>query len=583
VNGTVWGIRDDEPRLSFTGPIWKDKLNFSESIIYVFSRQPVRGLAYPNNETKKEGANSFTDLDLVLSPRHLASVSLILFPLRRQYDNINSLLPETASADYAQSGYSLGANDRVLFKGGGILSTLVQLTQFDSYSHGQGSQDMLVTPNGYGGNWFNIWTRTSAQQEIQQSYQLAHKQWGGRHDIKVGGDLVHRSYTGVSRSNPVQVLRADGSLAEQVDFLPAGNLTTQDTEVAGFAQDHWAFNDHLALDYGLRFSSQTLGDPLALSPRAGLVYSPGRKGKTIFRGGVGVFYDRLPLLAGDFTENPTREVTQFSTAGAALGPPIIYHNFYERTEKNGQVVVPTGLSLGSTPYNTTWNVEFDQELRPNVIARVSYLSSRTFNQFTVNPEVLSPTNAVLLLSNLGATRYHELETTLRLRHSDKTDFNISYVNSLARGDLNTLSSVYVPYEQPVIRPNFFGTLSTNVPQRVVTWGRFKVPRKITLAPVVDVHSGFPYSELDELQNYVGSPNSLRFPTFFSLDAQVTKDFRVTYLPWLKKHILRGELRVFNLTNHGNFRDVYNNVASPYFGSLAGFLHRSYQLDLDIAY
>jgi hypothetical protein len=29
--------------------------------------------------------------------------------------------------------------------------------------------------------------------------------------------------------------------------------------------------------------------------------------------------------------------------------------------------------------------------------------------------------------------------------------------------------------------------------------------------------------------------------------------------------------------------VYNNVASPYFGGLAGFLHRSYELDLDIAY
>ncbi len=583
LNGHVLGIQDDEPRLSFTGPLWKDKLTFSESLTYIFSRQPVRGLPHPNNETKKQGVNSYTDFYMVFSPQHLTSINLIVFPLRRQYDNINSLVPQTASADYGQSGYSLGGNDRYLFKAGGILTTLVQLTQFDSYSHGQGPLDMLVTPNGYAGNFFNAWTRTSAQQEIQQSYQFAHKQWHGRHDVKVGGDLVHRSYTGISRSRPVELLRADGSLAEQIDFAPAGHLTTQDTEIGPFAEDHWAFNDHLALDYGLRLSGQTLGETAAVSPRSGLVYTPGKQGKTIFRAGVGVFYDRLPLLAGDFTQNPTREVTLFNPQGVVLGPPIVYQNFYERFKENGQVVVPSGEELGSTPYNTTWNVEFDQELRPGVIARLSYLSSRTFNQFTVNPEALSPTNAVLLLSNLGATRYHELETTLRVRHSEKADINISYVNSLARGDLNTLSSVYVPYEQPVIRPNFFGTLPTNVPQRVVTWGRFKIPQKITLSPIVDVHSGFPYSAIDELQNYVGPPNSLRFPTFFSLDVQGTKDFRVPYLPWLKNHTVRAEMRVFNVTNHGNFRDVYNNVASPYFGNFTGFLHRSYELSLDIVY
>jgi hypothetical protein len=583
LNWHVVGIQDDEPRLSFTGPLWKDKLSFSESMTYIFSDQPVRGLAYPNNETKRQGVNSYTDFYMVFSPQHIASFDVILFPMRRQYDNINSLTPQTASADYGQSGYALGGNDRYLFKGGSILTTLVQLTQFDSYSHGQGSENMLVTPNGYAGNFFNRWIRTSAQQEIQQNYEFAHKQWRGQHDVKVGVDFVHSSYTGSSQSHPVELLRADGSLAEQIDFAPAGNLTTQDTEIGTFAEDHWAFNDHLALDYGLRFSGQTLGDAHAFSPRAGLVYSPGKQGRTIFRAGMGVFYDRLPLLAGDFTQNPTREVTLFSPQGIALGPPTVYQNFYERIKKNGQVVVPTGEELGSTPFNTTWNMEFDQELTPGIIARVSYLSSRTFYQFTVNPEVLSSTDAVLLLSNRGATRYHELETTLRVRHSGKADFNISFVNSLARGDLNTLSSVYVPYEQPVIRPNFFGTLPTNVPERLVSWGRFRLPQKITLSPVIDLHSGFPYSAVDELQNYVGPPNSLRFPTFFSLDVQATKDFRVPYLPWLKHHTTRLEMRVFNLTNHGNFRDVYNNVTSPFYGNFAGFLHRSYQLSLDVVY
>jgi hypothetical protein len=581
-SGDLVGIQDDTPRLYFTGPLWKDKLTFSESFMYIFSRQPVRGLAWPNNETSRQGADSFTDFYSVFSARHLASFNVKLFPERRQFDNIDSLIPQTASADYGQSGYSLGANDHYLFTGGGILTTLVQFTQFDSYSHGQGSQDMLVTPNGWLGNFFNRWTRTSAQQQVQPSYQFARKEWHGRHAFKVGGDIVHRSYTGTSLSHPVQVLRTDGSLAEQIDFAPAGQLSTQDTELAGFVEDHWAFNDHLALDYGLRLSGQTLGETSAISPRLGLVLSPGQRGRTIFRAGGGVFYDRLPLLAGDFTQNPTREVTQFDTQGVPLGPPLVYRNFYEKFGKNG-TVVPTGEALGSTPYNVTWNAEFDQELRPNVIARISYLASHTQNEFAVDPEILSSSDAVLLLSNRGGSRYHELEVTLRVRPSEKANINISYVQSQARGDLNTLSSVYIPYEAPVIRPDYIATLPTNVPHRVVTWGRFKVPWRVTVSPLLDWHSGFPYSTFDVLENYVGAPDSLRFPAFLSLDMQVSKDSHVPLLPWVRHHTVRSSFRVFNLTNHLNFRDVYNNVTSPYFGDYAGIQHRFFGLGVDIVY
>jgi hypothetical protein len=577
------GIQDDSPRLYFSGPLMGDKFTFSEGFTYDYSSQSVRGLAWPNNQSRKEGWTSFSDFYYTFSPQHLTSVDVKLFPVRRQYDNIDSLIPQTASADYGQSGYSIGWHDHYVFQGGGILTTMAQFTDFDSYSHGQGSQDLLVTPTGWEGNFFNAWTRSSAQQEVQENYLFPRKQWLGKHDFKVGGDIVHRDYQGTSIYHPVQLRRADNSLAEEIDFGAVGQLATSDTELAGFAGDHWIFNDHISIDYGMRLSGQTLGEPAAVSPRAGIMYSPGRRGRTIFRGGAGVFYDRLPLLAGDFTQNATRQVTLFDASGVALGPPIVYTPYYEEFKDDGRKIVPSGATLGSTPYNITWNAEFDQEIRPDIIARVSFLSSRTHNEFTVDPEVLSPTTGWLLLSNLGASRYDEFEATVRVRPSDKVDFNISYVNSQARGDLNTMSSVYVPYERPVIQPDLFGTLPTNVPDRVVGWGRFKLPQRYIVSPLLDWHSGFPFSIYDDLQNYVGPPNSRRFPTFLSLDLQTSKDFRISFIPWLRKHTLRGSVRIFNLTNHGNYRDVYNTVTSPYFGSYAGFEHRFYDLSLDVVY
>jgi hypothetical protein len=187
------------------------------------------------------------------------------------------------------------------------------------------------------------------------------------------------------------------------------------------------------------------------------------------------------------------------------------------------------------------------------------------------------------MSNNGGSRYHEFESTVRLRPSDRADLNISYVHSLARGDLNALSQVFVPFEQPIIRPGVYADLPSNVPDRLVTWGRFKIPWKITASPVLDWHTGFPYSAVDQLQNYVGQPNGHRFPTLMAIDLKLSKDFRIPFLPWLRNHRIRGALAVYNLTNHTNPRDVYNNVTSPNFGHFVGLQHRMFDTDLDVIY
>ena len=57
-----------------------------------------------------------------------------------------------------------------------------------------------------------------------------------------------------------------------------------------------------------------------------------------------------------------------------------------------------------------------------------------------------------------------------------------------------------------------------------------MPWEITVSPVVDVHSGLPYSEVDTFQNYVGTPNAERFPTFFSLDLKVYREFELSSCP-----------------------------------------------------
>jgi hypothetical protein len=212
----------------------------------------------------------------------------------------------------------------------------------------------------------------------------------------------------------------------------------------------------------------------------------------------------------------------------------------------------------------------------NAVIRVSYIYSQTRDLFVVNPIPGVFGNAGLLgLFPTGQANYHEFEATLHFQPVHFADLNVSYIWSRARGDLNTVSNVFLPLEQPVILPNVSGILPSDVPHRVVSWGVIHLPWSLTVSPVVDVHTGFPYSDVDVLQNYAGPPNGRRFPTFFSLDAQAYRDFHL-HVPFLRRgsrHKVRVGLYSINLTNHGNFHDVYNNVSSPLFGEFTGFQRR----------
>jgi hypothetical protein len=85
-----------------------------------------------------------------------------------------------------------------------------------------------------------------------------------------------------------------------------------------------------------------------------------------------------------------------------------------------------------------------------------------------------------------------------------------------------------------------------------------------MAPVFEVRSGFPYSVVDENLNFVGPRNRAgRFPTFGSLDVQVTKSIKV---PMLHKTGQVG-IKLFNITGRDNPRDFQNNLSATDFRRL----------------
>ncbi|HMD07478.1 MAG TPA: carboxypeptidase regulatory-like domain-containing protein [Candidatus Acidoferrum sp.] len=574
-NGSMVGIAQATPGVDFGGPLIEGKLFFSEVFQYDMKKTTVRGLPWPDDITKKQGFNSFTTFEFVLSPKQIVTLTVNAFPLRQQRVGINALVPEPASNDLNQKGIATHLSDKYQLDSGAIFSVISQYTRFDSNAHGEGLDDMLITPQGWGGNFFNQWSRRGKQFQFLPSYQFAEKHWLGKHEIHVGVDLNYRSYSGVTTSHPIQLLEQDGTLDEEINFQPTGAQNTSDTAVAEFVQDHWILNSHWTVDAGARLSSETSGWSAAFAPRVAIAYSPNKDGKTVIRAGAGLFYSMLPLLAADFDVNPTRVVSLFNPTGQLIGPPVTYTNAYV----GGVNPLTTGIlpqGPGTTPRNFTWNLEADRELRRNVVLRVGYIDSHTTYLFVVNPFTGAPgENSFLGLTNSGSSHYREVESTVRFTVHQNNEVNASYIWSRTRGDLNNLSDATIPFLQPVIRPNVYGILPSDVPQRVVTWGVFSLPKKFTFSPILDVHSGYAYSNVDVLQNYVGTPNGQRFATYLSLDVKIYRVFQVPFLGAKsgKIHHIRLGFYSLNVTNHGNFNAVYNNVTAPNFGQFVGFLDR----------
>ncbi len=581
--GHIQGIQDFTPRVYFTGPLLKDKLNVSESFLYDIHKLFIEGLPWPRNLRKREGYSSFTDFQCILSPRHLLTVNARIFPMKERYANIDALIPQPASENYGQNGFAVGAKDRYLLTSGGVLTSTFEVTRFNTNAYGQGPEDMLVTPNGYGGNSFNKYTRRSDQEEMAVTYQLPKREWKGAHQIQAGVDYFRRAYAGSSDSHPVLVTDASSRVLERIDFSGKALLGDKDTELGGFVQDHWTINSHFSVDTGLRYVYETLGSHAAFAPRFGFAYSPGTSGRTVLHGGAGIFYGREPMLAADFTDNPTRTVSFFSPQGTLLGQPLVFANMYGVSGATAGSLVPTLRRPNSTPYDETWSVNLEQELHPGWLVRLSYLSSYGRSQFVVNPQALPGSQPAFLLSNTGRSHYQEFVSNLRIRPVEQADMNFSYVYARARGDLNTLAEIYVPFEHPVVQPDVYATLPSNMPHRFITWSEFHLPGAMTLSPVFDIHSGLPFSRLDAFQNYVGVPHTLRFPYFYSLDAKWTKEFHMSPLPWrfFKRHVFRAGFAVFDITGRLNPLNVYNNDASPYFGHFVAFQHRTFATYFDL--
>jgi TonB dependent receptor len=553
-DGSIMGTAAFTPRMTVSGPIVKDRVAFTESGEYRYERDPVDSLPPLQSYSRTESFNSYTQLDVNISPKQTATASFAIFPQHLDYYGLNTFTPQPSTPDLNERGYQAYVQHRYITDSNDLVTSQVSFRRFDAdlVPNSNGPYELLVETTD--GGFFNHQNRNTTRTEWEEIYRSHPHHFFGSHELDAGTDFAHSSYDGRQQFLPVRIIGVAGYPLEQIQFGPASTFSVDQNEVGWFVGDKWTISNRLTLNLGLRFDRDSVTDSVNTAPRAGFILALTADGKTLLKGGAGFFYDRVRLNIPAFPALPDRTVNELNPAGG-----IVSSTEYANIISNGL----------RNPRSEVWNLEVDRQVTSDFLIKFAYQQRNTVHDFYLNP-VASGATGVLALSDLGSDFYKEFQITGRYRVHRST-LNASYVRSRAYGDLNDFNQFFGNDPQSVIQPNQRGRLNFDAPNRFLAWEEIAAPWKLTFAPVLDTHTGFPYSTIDQSREFVGPRNQLRFPRFISTDLQVWREIR---LPLKDKHARVG-FGVFNIFNHPNYRDVQNDLASNRFGEFFNGISRSF--------
>ncbi len=549
--GFLTGIRAFEPRLSVRGPIRRDRVFLSQDMQFRYVTTPVKSL--PDEPViDLRSFDSFTRVDGVLSSRHTLGGGFIAFPREIRRLTMNTFRPVETTPDFNQSGWSTGAVDRFAIWPNLVVETTLSFRRFEIDVNTGNLLPMVYAPETQSGGYFNDQDRDVTSVQWVEALSLTRDFWHGEHVFKFGTDLQRSHYNGTSVSRPVEIRRLDGSLAERIEFGPPSSQLVSGTEFAVFAQDRWRLNSRVTFEFGLRLDRDGVVERVNWSPRAGAAVSVLPEGRGIIRGGFGKFVQRTPLNVDAFPSFERRTASRFGVDGLPLFPPITLVN-----RIHGDL---------RTPEARVGNIEWDQRFGRRLLLKLAFLGRRIAHEYIVSPD---PSAGELQLSSTGTSRYRELEVTGRYLASERRDVTLSYVWSKGTSDLNTYDQFYGNIRNPIVRANEHNLIPTDVRHRVLLRGTIGLPGEWDFVPVLELRSGFPWSAVNEFQDFVGPRSRAgRLPAVRTLDFSLAR-------PWkFKKWRFRAGIKAYNVFGDAAERDIQTNITSPFYGTAFNPVERS---------
>ncbi len=305
-------------------------------------------------------------------------------------------------------------------------------------------------------------------------------------------------------------IRAAGFGPTQFSISSGNPIADVDqVDLGVFVQDDWRMKPNFTLSLGLRYETQTnIHDWADIAPRLGFAYAPGSKGgkagKTVIRGGFGMFYDRIPesLTLATIRQNGIlqQQYTVFN--------PDFYPRIPSAVDLAGQQVGQTIRKFENdlrAPYIMQTAIGVERQLPKNTTVAVTYTRSHALHMLrsrnitapppgTVavrpQPGILNTLTSIYEYESNGRLNQNQMIVNLNSRINPKISIFTFYVLNKAKSDTDGAGSF--PANQ-YDTSSEYGRSSIDVRNRFVLGGSVIAPYGLRFSPFVIASSGTPFN------------------------------------------------------------------------------------------
>jgi hypothetical protein len=555
---TIKGVATFEPRLEASGPLVKDRLFLEQTAQYRYGSNDIP--SRPENELQtSQWFSSFTRVDANLTPKHSLIAMGGFFPSVNSMASLGTFVPPESTIDLHERVNHAAVTERALWRDTLVGESTVQVRGYRSDVMPQGPAPMELLPDTRAGNFYNVQRRTPTTFQWIDTLSGSASGPTGLHLFKVGIDILHSSYEGASASRPVLIRRQDGTLVRFLSFSGPTTQSVRSTDVALFAQDRVQPTTRWYVEYGGRLDRDGVLQQWNVTPRIGTAVLLDESGTQVLRGGVGLFYERTPSVAGAFGQFETDTEIRFAADGVTpTGLPVAF----------AHVVAPNL----DTARSRTVDVSYDYRWNPHWSLRLGALDRRGSHELIVDSTQQDRAGA-WTLSSEGRSRYREVSVGVHLTRSPRADLNLSYARSVGHSDTNNFASFFDTVMWPIIGQNAYAVASNDVPHRFFAKGYVMPTPRWMLLGVFDWRTGTPYSVVDEALDFVGTRNDRRMPNRARVELGLERRFFIKkWKPWIG-------IRAYNVFDAFLPVDVQANLGSPNFGTFYNSEYRQLRLQV----
>ena len=497
------------------------------------------------------GVGNLARAQINLTPSNILTTSLLLNTYRSSHLGLSILSPLETTRNLHQLSYLFAVKDQSYMDNGILLEFGMGLNRYNSKELPLGTVPYSITPEGTSGNYFRTSDGNSQRLQFLGSAIFPTVTRYGRHEMQVGADIDFINFDQSYNRRPISIFREDGSISREIKFSGGTPYGRQNFELGLYGQDRWIITNRFLIETGVRMDWDQITRDILLSPRLASSCIVTKNGNTKIVSGVGIYYDASNL---DLITRPQ--------AGMRLDifrNPVSLTKVTAREETAFQVNDP---SL-RTPKFLNWSIGLEQMLPKKFYLQAEVIRKSGNHGYAFVNQNPTADPGLFTLRNNRQDRYYSFHFTLRKSFKDKYMMLASYARSKSWS--NAILDFNI--DNPIFGQQAPGPYDWDAPNRILSWGWLPLKKGIDLAYSLEWRTGYPFSVVNQDQQLVGSPNSHRYPMYFSLNIHAEKKFHLFNSQWA----LRAGLN--NITNRHNPAAVNNNIDSEQFGTFGATQHR----------